>query len=114
MKDIKLVNLLSGEDLIAKVEFLGVSDMVRLTKPFRIMIQPPPQGGQNVGIGFAPWPPFIAESQTTVELQRAHVKYVVDALPDFVSNYMKLTSGLVLPGQNRGPADGKPNLRLVA
>lgn len=94
-KVIKLIRLLSGEDLLAEFK-IDNGDIV-LTNPVQIMVVP---GSDRTKpqVGFSPWIQFTTSK--TMRMHPAHVITVVDPVPQFVEQYTAMFSGIVMP-ENR-------------
>lgn len=97
--EVKVVRLLSGEDVIAKVETLV--DGVRLYSPV-VMQQVPAKDGQ-VGFGFIPWPLFADKSDMAsvgVEIRSLSIVMIYSPMRDIEQQYVTATTGLVLPSRS--------------
>ena len=90
MKDVKLIRMISGEEIIAEV--LDWKDgLVTVQNPLVVI----PQQGQ---VGFMPWATVIDPERPEIGLDMKHVIYSVEVTPDVVSQYAKIFgSNIVLP-----------------
>jgi len=85
MIDVKLIRMVSGEEIIAEV--LDWSNGIITVKNALVVI---PQQGQ---IGFAPWATVIDPERPEVALDMKHVIYSVEVSPDVIKQYVKLFGG---------------------
>ena len=107
-EEVLVIRMISGEELLARVEFDVETYTVQLNKPVQIMIQPGPQGRPQVML--APWPNFMdqeAFKDEAVEIHRDHIIFMVTPRPEFVENYkktvdfpnvLKPSASLIVPG----------------
>ena len=99
---VKIIKLLTGEELIAKV--LPSSDsVVILQNPVRIVVMPNRIDPKTPNIGFAPWAEFSDDREFVVD--KSHVVAIMTPIKDFVNQYNTMfgklvtpQSGLILPG----------------
>ena len=85
MIDVKLIRMITGEEIIAEV--VDWQNGVITIKNALVVI---PQQGQ---IGFAPWATVIDASQPEIALDMKHVIYAVAVQPEVIENYAKLFGG---------------------
>ena len=98
MKNVKLIRLLTGEEILADV--ISESDeILRINNPIRVMLMPGKQGNAAPTVGFAPWMEFSED--TEFSLDKSHVLVMMNPIAEFVTQYNKAFSGLVLP-ENEG------------
>ena len=96
-KNIKLIRLLNGEELIAEV-VLDTGLKLTVKNPIRIVVMPPKNNSQAPTVGFAPWMEFSEETEVT--LDNSHVLCIMTPIKEFVTQYNSTFSGLVLPKNN--------------
>ena len=88
MKEIQLLRLTSGEEVIGKVtdteDGWYIEDAI-------VMI---PAGEGK--IGFMPWMPYT-KAKDGVEIPKKHVMFVVEPIDDLKDQWRQNTSGLVVP-----------------
>lgn len=89
MSSLKIVRMLSGEDVLAKVE-QNDSDYVSLDEA--VVIIPT----QNQSVQFVPYAPFVKQNQQIL-VKQSMVVYVADPAEDFVDHHRQMFSGLVVP-----------------
>lgn len=95
---VKVIRLLSGEDLVAKVEDHGNEyDYVTLQNPLIIV---PSQDPAKPGFGVAYWPFFADRDAATklgINVKKSTIVVIYDALNDIVNHYNTATGGLIVP-----------------
>lgn len=118
MSNIKVVELLNGEKLVAEVVFVGnetlvgkitfpTGDVLQLTNTLAIIPQNQDQSG-NVTFQFIPWPMFKNQTDKTFEINRDVVVTTYEPNVQILDNYNRITqqmnSSLILPPQGIRPA----------
>ena len=98
MKDIQIVRLSTGEEVVAKV----VYDKGFYTLTDAILLVPAGEGK----IGMVPFVPYA--TREPVVIGEAHVMFTVEPAPELKKQVIEATTGLIMPG---GPGDG--GLKLV-
>ena len=90
MKDVKLIRLISGEEIIAEV--LDWKNGVMTIQNALVVI---PQQGQ---VGFAPWATVINPDMPEIGLDMKHIIYSVEVAEPVVKQYNEIFgSNIVLP-----------------
>ena len=90
MKDVKLIRLITGEEIIAEV--LDWKNGVLTIQNALVVI---PQQGQ---VGFAPWATVINPEMPEIGLDMKHVIYSVEVAEPVVKQYNEIFgSNIVLP-----------------
>ena len=90
MKDVKLIRLITGEEIIAEV--LDWKNGVMTIQNALVVI---PQQGQ---VGFAPWATVIHPEMPEIGLDMKHVIYSVEVAEPVVKQYNEIFgSNIVLP-----------------
>ena len=90
MKDVKLIRLITGEEIIAEV--LDWKNGVMIIQNALVII---PQQGQ---VGFAPWATVINPEMPEIGLGRKHIIYSVEGAEPVVKQYNEIFgSNIVLP-----------------
>jgi hypothetical protein len=90
MMDVKLIRLVTGEEIVAEV--LDWKNGILTIKNALVII---PQQGQ---VGFAPWATVINPDAPEIALDMKHVIYSVEVAPFVVEQYAKIFgSNIVLP-----------------
>lgn len=94
---VKIIKLLTGEELIAKV--LPSSDsVVILQNPVRIVVMPNKIDPKTPNIGFAPWAEFTDDREFV--LDKSHVLAMMNPIKEFATQYSSMFGGLVVPTSN--------------
>ena len=99
-KNIQIIKLTTGEDLIGEVGDTEVDGKAFLTidKPALIMMMPKPGSDTEFGVGLAPYAPFAKGH--VVPIFPAHIVSVYDPAEEILSAYnQKFGAGLVMPTQ---------------
>jgi hypothetical protein len=99
---VKIIKLLTGEELIAKV-LPSSSDIVKLENPVRIVVIPPDPRMQfdpkkSANIGLAPWAEFTDDREFV--LDKSHVLAIMNPIKEFATQYSSMFGGLVVPTTN--------------
>jgi hypothetical protein len=96
-ENIKLVRLISGEELIGKVQVNPQG--VQIEKPAIIIVQPPQRQGDRMGIALVGWLPYTMAEKNGVHIKQEHVLFTVDPEPSLLKSYRERFSaqGLVVP-----------------
>ena len=90
MKDVKLIRLITGEEIVAEV--LDWKNGVMTIQNALVVI---PQQGQ---VGFAPWATVINPEMPEIGLDMKHVIYSVEPAEPVVKQYNEIFgSNIVLP-----------------
>jgi len=91
---IKVVKLITGEDVVADIEIVDQSSgkVVVLKKPQRFMVT-------SEGVGSIPLVPFSNDESYAISL--SHVLLIADPDPDIKNGYnSQFGTGIVLPNKN--------------
>jgi len=97
MADIKLLRLITGEDIIAEFTSDPKKTAITLKNPIVVVAMPGPPGAPP-NIGFAPWMPYSKDR--TLDVEERNIICVTDALDQFVTQYKSITSNLALPNKS--------------
>ncbi len=92
--NIKLIRLLNGEEIIAKI-MPSTNDIVRMENPIRIVVMPNKIDPKTPNVGFAPWVEFSDDK--IFEVQKSHVLCIINPIKEFINQYNSMFGGLVLP-----------------
>jgi len=96
-KDIKLLKMVTGEDLITEV--IDEKENTLLIKnPIRVILVPNRPGSDPKAptVAFAPYLEF-AEDSTTIALDKRHVIAVVKPIKEFIGQYNSIFSKVIMP-----------------
>jgi len=95
---IKLIRLITGEELIAEVlldsDAVGV-DNLRLRNPIRIVIVPNKAAPANPSVGFAPWSEFSDDKDFSID--KRHILVIMTPISQFKDQYNKTFSPIITP-----------------
>ena len=90
--DVKLIKMLSGEDVVAELVEIKGRDSIVISNP---IIMVPQQDGQ---VGMAPWSPFKDQNVKELEVSRNYVAYITEPISSLVENYKQIFSPIITPG----------------
>jgi hypothetical protein len=94
---VKIVKLLNGEDLIAKI--VPSSELiVKMENPVRIVVMPNKIDPKTPNVGLAPWAEFSDDK--VFILDKSHVLCIMTPVKEFINQYNSIFGGLVLPTGN--------------
>ena len=91
MKNIQLIRLTSGEEVIADVDLNGIDTDTIILKDAIVLI---PAGEGK--IGFMPFMPYTKASDG-LEVDMKFVMFMVEPVSDLVKQHTEATSGIVVP-----------------
>lgn len=91
---VKIVRLLNGEELIAKV-LPSSADVVKMENPVRIVVMPNKIDPKTPNVGLAPWAEFSEDK--TFDIDKSHVLCIMTPIKEFVNQYNSLFGKLVVP-----------------
>lgn len=101
MSNVKLVRLLSGEELLTEV--VVQEKTIEIKNPVRVMVVPSKTDPNTPSIGLAPWAEFSDEKVFTID--KFHVVVIMNPVEEFVNQYKQMFGGiitnkpkLILPG----------------
>ena len=89
MIDVKLIRIVTGEEIIAEV--LSETDDT-ITVQNGLVVLPSAQG-----VGFAPWATVISKENKEITLSREHLVYVVDCDDSVQDKYESIFGTIVKP-----------------
>lgn len=95
---VRLVHLVSGEDLIARTEYDKEQGVYLLTRATSPTIQPKlNEQGQQIGAAMAlmPYRPFIPENET-IAIRDANVLFTTAVVEQLEKHYIQVTSDIVV------------------
>ena len=96
---VKVVRLLSGEDVLAKVDMTATGGAT-LYSPVVIVQQPPTQQGGQMGLGFVNWPLFAERDEVVkngVVVSYNAIVMTYTPIADMINQYNTRISGLITP-----------------
>jgi len=99
LKDkIKLVRLITGEDIVTEVTHFDTSENAHVFKNPIIVVAMPGPPGQPPNIGFAPWMPYSKDR--TFFIADKNIITMTEPLPQFVQQYTEINSKIALPNKS--------------
>lgn len=102
MSNVQLIGLVSGEQIIAKVEL--IENVYSIKNPAIIV----PVGKGELAL--APWLPYTTVDQTGVTISKERVIFTLTPQPELANNYNEnFGSGLIIPDKTVSA----PKLSLV-
>lgn len=101
--NIKIIKLITGEELLAEVAINEVVGELMIKNPVRIVVIPADPRMQydpkkTANIGLAPWAEFTDDRQ--FKLDMSHVLAIMNPIKEFVNQYKGMFGGLVVPTNN--------------
>ena len=98
--EIVLIRLLNGIELLGEISYGDKDgDTVLVKKPVRVVVMPSQTNPSNPTVGFAPWCEFTTDE--IVEFRNDHVLATMTPIPEFVAQYKRATSSVILPDNQR-------------
>lgn len=98
-KNIKLIRLLTGEEIIADVKHVSKSEnVVAVSKPVKLVTVQQP-GSKEQKLAFAPLSVFAVEPNDTdiIDLNYGLVVAILTPIKDIEAQYIAMLSKLILP-----------------
>jgi hypothetical protein len=96
--NIKILKLITGEELLAEVSDSVISDKILIKNAVRIVVMPNKLDPKTPNVGFAPWADFSDDK--TVTLDKSHIIAIMSPIKEFVNQYNSMFGGLVVPTSN--------------
>ncbi len=94
MIDVKLLRILTGEEVIAEV--LSETENT-ITVQNALVVLP-----TNNGVGFAPWATVISKDKPEITVSKKHIVYIVDVQEDLSKKYNEMFgSKLITPNEKK-------------
>ena len=100
MANIKLIKLLTGEDILADLveDADNLSTEVVVKNPVRVVMIPSRVDPEKPQIGLAPWAQFSDDKSFT--LDKFHIITIMTPIKELLTHYNSLFGGLVVPQSN--------------
>ena len=92
--DVKVLKLITGEEVIARVSEEEHSDLLTLEKPMTLQMIPPTTSTGQVGFAMVPWIKAAKNDKTTLSID--HVLVTDEASDQTEKNYLQVVTGLSL------------------
>jgi hypothetical protein len=105
--EIKIVRLISGEELIGEVTEISLNELL-IEKPALVVLQRPTTAQDRVGIALYNWLPYTDVEKEGVIVERNNVVFIVTPEEGLTRSYKERFSlkGLVLPGAGENVSSG--------
>lgn len=95
--DIKAIKLITGEDIIAEIEYVdGTEDQLNLKNPVQVSMVPSRSSGQPT-FGFIPFP--LTSNDKEIKINSSHVMFQCEPAEEFLTQYNSLFGNIVTPKQ---------------
>jgi hypothetical protein len=101
IKDIKLVKLITGMDILGEVgkhENDEYGHLLIIRNPVSVIVMPNRTDPKTPSVGFAPFNQFSDDKEVIIDSH--HVLCISNPVKEFVSQYSSMFSGLVLPDKS--------------
>jgi len=92
--DVKVLKLITGEEVIARVSEEEHSDLLILDKPMTLQMLPPNTTTGQVGFALVPWIKAAKNDKATISID--HVLVTDEASDQTEKNYLQVVTGLSL------------------
>ena len=92
--DVKVLKLITGEEVIARVSEEEHSDLLTLEKPMTLQMIPPTTSTGQVGFALVPWIKAAKNDKVTVSIE--HILVTDEASDQTEKNYLQVVTGLSL------------------
>lgn len=90
--NLRLIRLISGEELMAEVLSETNTD-ISIKNPVRVVLMPNKLDPKTPTVGFAPWVEFSDEKEFTIH--KAHVIVTMKPVQEFINQYNSMFGGIV-------------------
>ena len=91
--DVKVLKLITGEEVIARVAEVH-NDLLTLEKPMTLQMIPPTTSTGQVGFALVPWMKAAKNDKATISID--HVLVTDEASDQTEKNYLQVITGLTL------------------
>ena len=92
--DVKILKLITGEEVIARVTEEKNVDLITLEKPMTLQMIPPTTSTGQVGFALVPWMKAAKNEKVTISTE--HIIAEDEASEQTEKNYLQLVTGLSL------------------
>jgi hypothetical protein len=92
--DVKVLKLITGEEVIARISEEERSDLITLEKPMTLQMIPPTTSTGQVGFAMVPWIKAAKNDKATLSID--HVLVTDEASDQTEKNYLQVVTGLSL------------------
>ena len=92
--DVKVLKLITGEEVIARISEEERSDLITLEKPMTLQMIPPTTSTGQVGFAMVPWIKAAKNDKVTISIE--HILVTDEASDQTEKNYLQVITGLSL------------------
>ena len=92
--DVKVLKLITGEEVIARINEEKNVDLVSLEKPMILQMLPPTSSTGQVGFAMIPWMPAAKNEKVSILIE--HIIAEDEASDQTEKNYLQVVTGLSL------------------
>ena len=92
--DVKVLKLITGEEVIARINEEKNVDLVSLEKPMILQMLPPTSSTGQVGFAMIPWMPAAKNEKVSILIE--HIIAEDEASDQTEKNYLQVITGLSL------------------
>lgn len=96
--NVKLIKLLTGEDLIAEVVQSNDANEVMVRNPIRVVVLPNKVDPKTPSVGFAPWADFSEDK--VVAINKSHIVTTMTPIKEFINQYNGMFGGIIAPSSS--------------
>jgi|TARA_B110000908_G_scaffold17191_1_gene19326 hypothetical protein len=89
MNNIKLIRLVSGEEIIATVDIQG--EKVTFNNPIALY------AAEEGKMGFMPYMPYTTAKESGVTVDSKHILFILEPIGDIVTQYEQATGAIITP-----------------
>ena len=94
MKEVKILRLTTGEDVIGKIEHSVSTNLITIEKAF-VIIPMQQQPGKPVQLMMSPYMPYSADDEVIISDDK--VMTIVKPKPEILKSYQQNTSSILAP-----------------
>ena len=99
MSNVKIVKLVSGEELLAEVTDAAATMPITLKNPVRILVISNKADPKTPQVAFAPWAEFSEEKSFAID--KSHILCIMTPINEFVQQYKTMFGGIIPVGQSK-------------
>ena len=92
--DVKVLKLITGEEVIARISEEERSDLITLEKPMTLQMIPPTTSTGQVGFAMVPW--IKAAKNEKIKISTEHIITEEEPSEKTEKNYLQIVTGLSL------------------
>lgn len=99
MSNVKIVKLITGEELLAEVTDTSATLPLKIKNPVRIILMPNKLDPKTPQVGLAPWAEFSEEK--TFSIDKSHILCIMTPIKEFVQQYKSMFGGIIPAAQSK-------------